>query len=83
MLRFRRFKPRSLEQVLHPDPENLYVLSPQDLARFIAGWKPGSENWLLGQAEQRRREQWSGPVRLALFLSFAALVVSVIALAKR
>ena len=80
-IRLKRFEPTPLDQILDPGPEGLKRMSPRDLAKYKAGWAPGTENWILADAEQRRREGWSGPVKLSLFFSFAALVISVIAIA--
>jgi hypothetical protein len=77
---FRRFRPTPLGDILDPGLEALRQMSPRELAQYKAGWRPETEQWLLADAEQRRREGWSGPVKLSLFMSFFALVVALIAL---
>ena len=78
----RRWEPTPLDQILDPGPEGLKRLSPRDLAKYKAGWAVGSEHWLLADAEQRRREGWSGPVKVSLGFSALALLFSLIALLK-
>jgi hypothetical protein len=55
-------------------------MSIGELAQYKAGWREGTENWILADIEQRRREGWSGPVRASLALSILALILSAIAL---
>ena len=76
----RFFKPTPLDQIVDPGPESLKRMTPRDLARYKAGWAPGTEHWILADAEQRRREGWSGPVKLSLGFSFLALLISLAAL---
>lgn len=78
---FKRFRPTPLEVILNPG-RDLRNMTQQELARYKAGWAEGTENWLLADMEQRRREGWSGPVKLSLGISAVALIVSIIALAK-
>lgn len=52
----------------------------RQLAEWQAGWKVGSKNWILADAERRRREGWSGPVKVTLALSLIAIVISVVGL---
>jgi hypothetical protein len=80
---FHRRKHVPIERILHPGPEEVRKLSDGDLSKFIAGWREGSAERLIGEAEQRRRERWSGPVILSLAMSCAALLLSLIALISR
>jgi hypothetical protein len=59
-----------------PDPVKFSNMTPQELATALARARPGSTNWHLLIAEQRRRERWP-----ALIISMLALIVSVFALA--
>ena len=77
---FTRRKPTPLEYLVDAERSGLRDLSPGDLAEYTAGWAPGTKNRLLGEAEMRRRETWSGPVRLSLGLSIVALAISLVAL---
>ena len=79
-LGLRPFKPTSLDQILDPGPDGLKGLSPHDLAKYKAGWAPGTANWILADSELRRRERWSGPAKLALLISGVALLLSFVAL---
>ena len=81
-IRGRFFKPTSLTDIVDPGERALRKMSPRDLARYKAGWAPGTEHWILADAEQPRREGWSGPVKLSLGFSFAALLISLAALFK-
>jgi hypothetical protein len=56
-------------------------LSDEELHKFIAGWKEGTELRIRGEVELRRREGWVA--RWALAVSMLALIVSVIALVSR
>jgi len=53
-----------------------------ELAEWIAGWKPGTKDYILGMAELDRRKNRGNTVRgwIAIGLSVLALIVSVIAL---
>jgi hypothetical protein len=59
-------------------PETLKGLSDHDLFRYVAGWKPGTENHLAGQSEIKRRE--NATARMALSISFLSLGVAILAL---
>jgi hypothetical protein len=63
--------------------DDLRRMSARELAQYKAGWRVGTEQWILADAEQRRRDGWSGPVKLSLVISFAAVLLSVIALATK
>lgn len=77
---FKRYEPTPLEHILDPSAAGLKNLSPHNLIEYKAGWKEGSVNWLLADQEQRRREGWSGPVKLALALSGVSGALSIFAL---
>ena len=66
-----------LRQLPDLSQESLRRLSDADLYAFIAGWKPGTENWIAGDAELKRRLNW--PSRWAFFISVASLIVSILA----
>lgn len=72
MLWFR--KQIDLRHLPNTHPRTLRRLSDNDLFAFIAGWKEGSADWAKGQAELRRRENWTA--RAALVISIAALIVA-------
>ena len=78
---FKRWQPTPLDRILNPGPEELRKLSADDLHAYIAGWQPGSKHYIAGMVELQRRQAWSGPVRLSLWLSAIAIVVSIAALA--
>lgn len=82
-MKFRRLKPTPLQEILRPGRSGLRKMSPEELAEYKAGWRPETQQWLLADAEQRRREGWSGPVVLSLLLSAIALAVSIFALLRR
>ena len=67
-----------LQQMPDKSPATLRRLSDSELHRFIAGWKPGTADWIAGDAELKRRQ--SGLARWALGVSILSLVVAVIAL---
>jgi hypothetical protein len=77
---FRRSRPTPLGDVVSPGPDALRDMSTRELMQYKAGWRPETEQWLLADAEQRRREGWSGPVKLSLFISSVALAVALVAL---
>ncbi|MBL4858402.1 MAG: hypothetical protein JKY36_04285 [Erythrobacter sp.] len=77
---FRKWKPTSIEKILNPAHGGLHDLSDHDLAEYMAGWKAGTKNWLLAEAEMKRRQAWSGPVKLSLGISVLALILSGLAL---
>lgn len=58
--------------------KSIRQLSDEELHKFIAGWRDGTELRIRGQVELRRREGWVA--RWALGVSIFALLVSVIAL---
>lgn len=64
-----------LNQMPNTNTETIRRLSDEDLHRFIADHRAGSERHIRGQVELRRRESW--PARWALAISVVALVVSV------
>lgn len=64
----------SASQMPDKSPRTLRRLSDADLYGFIAGWKEGSEDWIAGQVELRRRE--NATARMALWISFASLIVA-------
>lgn len=66
----------SLDQMPDSSLRTLRGLSDDDLFKYIAGWKEGSQEWAKGMAELRRRESWTA--RLALTVSFVALLVSLL-----
>ncbi|MFN3582814.1 hypothetical protein [Phenylobacterium sp.] len=67
-----------LQQLPNKSPATLRRLSDSDLHKFIAGWKPGTTDWIAGDAELKRRQ--NGLARWALGASILSLVVAVIAL---
>ena len=56
--------------------------SDEELAEWIAGWKPETKNYILGITELDRRKNRGNTVRgwLAIGVSVLALIVSIIAL---
>ncbi len=56
--------------------------SDSELAEWIAGWKPGSKDHILGMAELDRRKNRGNTIRgwIAIAISVLALVVSITAL---
>jgi hypothetical protein len=58
--------------------KSIRQLSDEELHKFIAGWRDGTELRIRGEVELRRREGWVA--RWALGVSMFALFVSVIAL---
>jgi hypothetical protein len=68
----------SFDQMPNHLPETLRRLSDYDLYRYIAGWREGTENWIGGHVELRRRE--NAPARFAVAISVLSLIVSVGAL---
>ena len=70
----------SLDVILQPGERALRKMSRRQLAEYKAGWAVGTTHWILADAEQRRREGWSGPVILSLVMSAIALVISIVAL---
>lgn len=73
---FRRWRPTPIEELLDPAAAGLRNLSDDALAEYISGWKPSTKQRVLAEAELRRRERWSGPVRLSLIVSVVALALS-------
>lgn len=61
--------------------KSIRQLSDEELHKFIAGWKDGTELRIRGDVELRRREGWVA--RWALGVSMFALFVSVIALVTK
>lgn len=82
-VRFSRRAPVSIEKVLDPAHGGLKDVRDDELAEYIAGWKPGTKQHIIGMRELQRRQAWSGPVRLSLAFSFVALALSVVALIWR
>jgi len=68
----------SLNQMPDKSPATLRRLSDPDLHKFIAGWRQGTEDWIAGQSELKRRE--NGLARWALLVSIISLIVAVAAL---
>lgn len=67
-----------LEHLPDKSPATLRRLSDPDLYRFIAGWEPGSADWVAGDVELKRRQSSVG--RWALAVSVFSLAVSTAAL---
>jgi hypothetical protein len=61
---------------------DLKEMSDGQLAEWIAGWKPGTKDHILGMAELDRRKNRGNTIRgwIAIGISLLALVVSIIAL---
>jgi hypothetical protein len=61
---------------------DLKKMTDGELAEWIAGWKPGTMDYILGTAELDRRKNRGNTIRgwLAIGISALALIVSVIAL---
>lgn len=57
-------------------------MSDDDLADWIAGWKPGTKDYILGMAELDRRKNRGNTVRgwIAIAVSILALLVAIAAL---
>jgi hypothetical protein len=58
-------------------PTSLTKLSDEHLSEYIAGWKPGTAEWINGNAELKRRQ--NGLARWALGVSILSLAVSIVA----
>jgi len=56
--------------------------SDGELAEWIAGWKPGTKDHILGMAELDRRKNRGNTIRgwIAIAISLLALIVAVAAL---
>ncbi|AAK23688.1 hypothetical protein EIB18_09100 [Caulobacter vibrioides] len=67
-----------LQQLPNNSPSSLKKLSDEDLTKYIAGWKPGTAEWITGDVELKRRQ--NGLARLALGVSVLSLLVSIAAL---
>jgi hypothetical protein len=61
---------------------DLKQMSDSELAEWIAGWKPGTKDYILGMAELDRRKNRGNTVRgwIAIAVSVLALIVSIVAL---
>lgn len=61
---------------------DLHKMSDRELARWIAGWRPDTEDHILGVAELDRRKNRGNTIRgwIAIGVSLLALVVSTAAL---
>ena len=68
----------SASQMPDKSPATLRRLSDSDLYGYIAGWKPGTADWIAGDAELKRRN--NGLARWALAVSILSFVVAVLAL---
>jgi hypothetical protein len=68
----------TLHQLPDKAPATLRRLSDSELHQFIAGWKPGSADWIAGDAELKRRH--NGLARWALAVSILSLLVAIAAL---
>lgn len=60
----------------------LRKMSDGKLAEWIAGWKPGTKDHILGMAELDRRKNEGNTIRgwIAIAISVLALIVAIIAL---
>mgnify|MGYP001081096911 CR=1 FL=1 len=67
-----------LQQMPDKSPATLRRLSDSELHQFIAGWKPGTADWIAGDAELKRRQ--NGLAKWALAVSVLSLVVAVMTL---
>lgn len=68
----------TLHQLPDKSPAMLQRLSDSDLHQYIAGWKPGTADWITGDAELKRRQ--NGLARWALAVSILSLLVASAAL---
>lgn len=61
---------------------DLRTKSDSELAEWVAGWKPGTKDYILGMAELDRRKNRGNTIRgwLAIVISVLALIVSIVAL---
>jgi len=60
---------------------NLKQKSDSELAEWVAGWKPGTKDHILGMTELNRRMNKGNTLRgwIAIAVSVLALVVSIVA----
>ncbi len=65
--------------------EDLRKISDEELAEFMAGWKPETGNYILCEMEFKRRQNIGNETRgwISLGISTIALLVAVIALAVK
>ena len=63
---------------------NLREMSDDELASWIAGWKPETRHYIAGMRELRRRESKPASTRawVAIGIAALALIISLIALFK-
>lgn len=61
---------------------DLRTKSDHELAEWIAGWKPGTKDHILGMAELDRRKNMGNTIRgwIAIAISLLALLLSIVAL---
>lgn len=67
-----------LHQLPDKSPASLRQLSDEHLAEYMAGWRPGTADWINANTELQRRQSW--PARWAIAISLVSLAVSIIAL---
>ena len=67
-----------LEQMPDKSIATLKRLSDADLHRFIAGWRPGTEDHIAGMRELERRQARTADIRswIAIAIALSALIVS-------
>ena len=68
----------TLDQLPDKSPATLKRLSDSDLHQYIGGWRPGTADWITGEAELKRRQ--NGVARWALAVSILSLLVAIAAL---
>jgi hypothetical protein len=64
---------------------DLKKMTDEQLAEWIAGWKPSTKDYILGKAELDRRMNHGNTVRgwIAIGISGLALLVSIVALVSK